>query len=200
MTPRDDQGATVVVIELGPGHIYVKLVEPKPEPQRVEVLLRKTLIAWFDARPQFVIDRTQRVVEDGKTLGIQVWYLDYVAEHLPLPPLPVPADSPGSLTIEVSESVLQKLPKKHLEAVVDEAVQVWHSQPDRHGTLIVVNARRIAVILDGRASRGAVVPVESIYEVLDEMAREALQSWLGALPTRVHVVQIARSWFEPHVD
>ena len=62
MPPRDDQGATVVVIELGEGQVYVKVAEPKPEPQRVEVLLRRTIDAWFDARPWFVIDRTQPVV------------------------------------------------------------------------------------------------------------------------------------------
>ena len=74
MPPRDYEEATVLVIELEGGQVYFKMNEPKPEPQRVEKLLRLTSDAWFNARPQFVIDRTLPVVEGGETLGIQVWF------------------------------------------------------------------------------------------------------------------------------
>jgi hypothetical protein len=195
MPTRDDHNATVVVIELGPGHIYVKIVEPKPEPQRVEVLLRQTVAAWFAARPEAVINRTQTVIEGGETLGIQVWYDHNVVEHRPLPPFPPPTDLPSPLTIEVSEPVLRQLPKEHLEAVVDEAVQVWRSQPDRHVTLAVVNARRIVVILDGIANRAIVLPVEGVLDALDDGQRGRLQTWLGSLPTRLQVIEITGSWF-----
>ncbi|HKI16506.1 MAG TPA: hypothetical protein VKA15_01430 [Isosphaeraceae bacterium] len=198
MPPRDEQSATVVVIELGAGHIYVKIVEPKPEPQRVELLLRKTIEAWFDARPQFVIDREQPVVEAGETLGIQVWY--HAGKSREASVNPAPANRPSPLTIEVSESVLQKLPKEYIEAVVDEAIQVWHSQPDRQVSLAVVNARQIVVIVDGQASRGAVLPVEGVLDALDDEQRGRVRTWLGSLPTRLHVIEITGSWFARRDD
>jgi hypothetical protein len=193
MPPLDDQGATVVVIELGPGLVYVKIAEPKPEPRRVEMLLRRTIDAWFGARPQLVIDGTQPVVEADEILGIEVWY--HAGERRALPPLPAPADCPASLTIEVSEPVLKQLPKEYIEAVIEEAIQIWRSHHDRHGTLVVVNARQIAVILDGRASRGVVLPVEALDTALDDETRRQLQTWLGSLPTRLHVFQVAENRF-----
>jgi hypothetical protein len=176
------------------------MVEPKPEPQQVEMLLRKTISAWFAARPEAVIERTQPVVEAGQTSGIQVWYGQNVAEHLPLPPLPAPADLPGLLTFEVSESVRQQLPKEHIEAVIEEAIQVWNDSHDRDGTLAVVNARRIVVIIDGRASRGAVVPVEALANSLDDRTMQGLLHWLRSPQTRLHVVQVAGGWFGRRED
>lgn len=197
MPTRDDQGATVVVIELGGGQLYVKIAEPGPGRQRAEDLLRKTIVAWFEAHPQFVIDRAQPVVEDGEILAFHVWY--HFDEHREAKPLPVPADRPASLTIEVDDAVLRQTPKERLEAVVDEAVQLWLSQPDQLGTLIVVSARRIAVILDASAFRGQVLPVEEVFAVLNATERLALRTWLGSLPTRLHILQIAESWFRSHL-
>ncbi len=197
MPTRDDQGATVVVIELGGGQLYVKIAEPRPKRQRAEALLRKTIDAWFEAHPHFVIDRAQPVVEAGEILGIHVWY--HAEEHRKAKPLSVPVDRPASITIEVNDAVLRHMPKERLEAVVDEAVQVWLSQPDRHGTLIVVNARRIAVILDTPACRGQVLPVEEVFAVLNATERLALRTWLTSLPTRLHIVPIAESWFLSHL-
>ena len=199
MPPRDYEEATVVVIELEGGQVYFKMIEPKPEPQRVEKLLRLTIDAWFNARPQFVIDRTHPVGEGGETLGIQVWFHCEFDERLPQSYSASSSDNPIPLTIEVSETILRQLPKEHLEAVVEEAVQLWHSQPHQQGTLMVINTRRIAVILDDWVSGGAVVPVEAVFPVLDEMARGTLQKWLESLKTRLYVIKITGSWFEPHV-
>jgi len=197
MPTQDDQGATVVVIELGGGRLYVKIAEPRPERQRAHDLLRKTIDAWFEAHPQFVIDRAQHVVEAGEILAFHVWY--HAEERREVKPLPEPADSPASITIEVDDAVLRQMPKERLEAVVDEAVQLWLSQPDQLGTMIVVSARRIAVILDASACRGQVLPVEEVFAVLDATATEALRTWLGSMPTRLHTVQIAESWFQSHL-
>ena len=87
---------------------------------------------------------------------------------------------------------------EHIEAVVDEAIEIWRSHQDGHGTMVVINPRRIAVILDKQAIRGAVVPVELIYPAIDDATRTKVQSWLKAPSTRFHVVQIAGSWFLPH--
>ena len=55
------------------------------------------------------------------------------------------------------------------------------------------------MILDDWVSGGAVVPVEAVFPVLDEMARGTLQKWLESLKTRLYVIKITGSWFEPHV-
>jgi hypothetical protein len=72
MSSPEHRSATTVVIELEPGWIYVKVVEPKPEPERIELLLRRTIDAWFSAHPQYVIDKTQAVREHGILQGIHV--------------------------------------------------------------------------------------------------------------------------------
>ena len=74
MSSPDERNATTVVIEMAPGWIYVKIVEPKPEPDRIELLLGLTIEQWFNAHPQFVIDKTQAVTEHGILQGINVWY------------------------------------------------------------------------------------------------------------------------------
>jgi hypothetical protein len=108
-----------------------------------------------------------------------------------------PPQRPDSLTIEVSNQILLQLPKEHVEAVIDEAMQVWRSQEDRHGTLVVVNSRRMAVILDRQANRGAVLPVEMIYPRIDDSTRAGVQAWLEAPTARRLEFQIAGSWFMP---
>ena len=65
MPSPDERNATTVVIEMKPGWIYVKVGEPKPEPDRIELLLRLTIEHWSHAHPQFVIDKTERVTEHG---------------------------------------------------------------------------------------------------------------------------------------
>jgi hypothetical protein len=100
------------------------------------------------------------------------------------------------MMIEVSEHVLRQLPKEYVEAVVAEAMLVRNENQDRQATLVVVNVRRIAVILDGRANRGAVFPVEAVFNSLADRARQGLLNWLGSPQTRLHVVSVAGSWFD----
>ena len=100
-----------------------------------------------------------------------------------------------SLAIEVHNQVLRQLPMEHIEAVVDEAIEIWRSHQDGHGTMVVISPRRIAVILDKQANRGAVVPVELIYPGIEDATKTKVQTWLEAPPTRFLVVQIAGSWF-----
>ncbi len=65
MSSPDERSATTVVIEMKPGWIYVKMAEPKAEPDTIERLLRLTACHWFSTRPQFVTERTQTVIEQG---------------------------------------------------------------------------------------------------------------------------------------
>ena len=49
MPSPEERNATTVVMEMEPGWIYVKIAEPKPEPDRIEMLLRLTIQQWFNA-------------------------------------------------------------------------------------------------------------------------------------------------------
>lgn len=190
---RDDQGATVVVIEMGPGHVRVRFAGASPEPPRADLLIRRTIDAWFSARPHLVIDRVQPVIEAGEPLGADVWFH---AVEAPMPPSSdFPVHEAPPWTIEVSGHVLGMLPKEYLEAVIDEAMGVWNEEVARRGSLVVVNARRIGVIVDGQARKGAVVPVEEIGPILDDRTGLALQLWFEAPRTRLFVIPVAYGWF-----
>ena len=102
------------------------------------------------------------------------------------------------MNIEVHSQILQQLPKEHIEAVVDDVMQIWRSFQDRHDTLIAINPRRIAVILDKQANRGAVLPVQLIEHVIDASTRTELMTWLETLPSRFFVRHRPGSWFMPY--
>ena len=58
--PSNPSGeVTTVVIEMEPGWVYVKIADPKPEPDRIEFFLRRTIDDWFDTHPKFVIDKAE---------------------------------------------------------------------------------------------------------------------------------------------
>jgi hypothetical protein len=195
--PAPDEGiATTVVIEMEPGWIVVKIVEPKPEPDRIELLLGLTIEQWFNAHPQFVIDKTQSLAEHGTLQGINVWY--HVGDGQREPVKPEPPQQPFSLAIKLHNQIRQQLPKEHIEAIVDEAMQIWRSHQDGFGTIVVITPRRIAVILDKQANRGAVVPLDFIYPTIEDAARARIHTWLEAPSTRLHVIQIPGSWFKPY--
>jgi hypothetical protein len=188
MLPHENQNATVIVIEMGQGHVYVKIVEPRPEPQRTDLLLRRTIEAWFKSRPQLVIDRTESVAEAGEIVGFHVWY--HAAENLAVQSRH--ADEPESMMIEVSQHVLRQLPKERVEAVVQEAMLARNENQAGQDSVVVVNARRIAVILDSLANRGAVIPIEALSDDLDD---QGLLDWLESPQTRLYVIPVAGSWF-----
>lgn len=196
MPSPEDRNATTVVMEMEPGWIYVKIAEPEAEPKRTELLLRLTIDHWFSAHPQLVIDKAQAITDHGVMQGIHVWY--HVDDCQPRPTTPIPSQQPISLNIEVRTEVLKQIPREHIEAVVDEAIAIWRSQQDGNGTMVVINPRRIAVVLDRPANRGAVIPIELIYPAIDDATKSNVQAWLEAPPTRFLVVPIAGSWFGFH--
>ena len=157
----DEGTATTLVIKLKPGWIYVKIAESKPDPERIELLLHLTIDHWFSTRPQLVIDRSQPVTEHGILQGINIWYHD--SERQNEPPTPEPSQQPFSLTFEVHDQVYHRVPKEHIEALVEEALQICRAQQEWHGTLAVINPGRIAIIIDKEANRGALLPVELVY-------------------------------------
>jgi hypothetical protein len=86
-------------------------------------------------------------------------------------------------------------PKEYVEAVIGEAMQISRDSEDRPDTLVVVNPRRIAVILDKRARRGTVIPVEFIDQVIEGSMKTRLRAWLAAPQSRFYLMHIAGSWF-----
>jgi hypothetical protein len=193
MPPPDEQNANVVVIEMEPGWIHVKIAEPKPEPDRTELLLQLTIDHWINANPRLVIDGMQAVTEHGTLQGIDVWY--HAIDRQGEPALPGPRELPVSLALEVHNQVFQQLPKEHIEALFDEAKQIWRSLQDEHRTLVVINPGRVAVVLDKQANRGVALTVELIYPGIDASARTRVETWLEAPDSRRHLIQIAGSWF-----
>jgi hypothetical protein len=196
MSSPENGPATTVVIEMGPGWIYVKIAEPKPEPARIELLLGLTIDQWFNAHPQFVIDKKQAHIEHGALQGINVWY--NVGARQAIPVHPEPSEHVFSLAIELHDTIRQQLPKEHIEAVLDESIQIWCSCRDTYGTMFVITPRRIAVVFDNQANRRAMVPVELIYTSIDHTAKTRYMNWLESPSTRLHAIQIPGSWFMPY--
>ena len=193
MPSPSESGVTTVVIEMKPGWVYVKIIDPKPAFDRIEFFLRRTIDAWFDAHPQFVIDRSEASSDQGGLQGIHVWY--HVNVQHAEPTSPKPQQQPTSMTIEVHGLVIGQVSKEHIEAVVGEVMQIWRENPNRGDTLVAINPRRIAVILDEQANRGAVLPVQFVEQVLDGSMRTKLQTWLESPQSRFYVMHLPGSWF-----
>jgi hypothetical protein len=109
-----------------------------------------------------------------------------------IPHRPEPSTSP---TIEIDGVVAQQFPMEYVEAVIGEAMQISFEFKDRQDTLVVVNLRRLAVILETRAHRGTVIPVEFIDQVIEGSMKTRLRAWLAAPASRFYVMHIAGSWF-----
>ncbi len=195
MPSPHESPANTVVIEMSPGWVYVKIVEPKPEPDRIEFFLRLTIDQWLSTHPHYVIDKTQAVTEHGALQGVNVWYHVNDGQREP-----VNSEHPQraiALSVGVHGEIHQHVPKEYIEADIDDAIQIWHSRPDWNGTMVVINPRRVAVILDKQANRGAVLPVELIYTGVEESTRIQVLAWLKAPLTRRYVILIDGSWFMP---
>jgi hypothetical protein len=177
-----------------PGLVYVKLMDPKPASDQTESCLRQTINQWFKAHPGFVIDRAETVTDHGQMQGVQVWYHDGA-----LGSEPARSDSepvPTAFSIEVHKSVADRFPKEYIEAVISDAMLILPAYKHRQDTLVVINPRRLAIILDERVSRGVAIPVELIEQTIEGPKLDRLEQWLAAPKSRFYVMHIAGSWFE----
>jgi hypothetical protein len=101
------------------------------------------------------------------------------------------------MSIDVHGLIARSFSKEYVEAVVTDALHILPSYKDRRDSLVVINARRVAVILDQQAQRGAVISVNFIEQVIEGTMKERLQAYLAS-PTQVYyVMHIAGSWFAP---
>ena len=99
------------------------------------------------------------------------------------------------MPIEVHADVAKSFPKEYVEAVITDAMKILPSYQHRQDTLVVINPRRVAVVLDKQAHRGAVIPVDLIEQVVEGQIKSKLQAWLAAPATPFYVMHIAGSWF-----
>ena len=100
-----------------------------------------------------------------------------------------------SISIEVHGLIAQKFSKEYIEAVVDDALKILPSYEDRQDTLVVINPRRVTVLLDKQASRGAVLPLDLVEQVIDGAMKAKLDKWLSDPPSPFYVMHVAGSWF-----
>ena len=106
MPSPPENKVTTVVIEMEPGSVFFKIIDPKPAPDQIEFYVRRTIDDWFSAHPQFVIDRTQALIDQGEMQGIHVWY--HAKDQQPQPTNPKPQQPPTSLNIEVHNQILHR--------------------------------------------------------------------------------------------
>ena len=101
----------------------------------------------------------------------------------------------STMPIEVHPEVAKLFAKEYVEAVVIDAMKILPAYQQRKDTLVVINPRRVAVIIDKQARRGAVIRVELIEQVVEGPMKSKLQSWLAAPASPFYVMHIAGSWF-----
>ena len=101
----------------------------------------------------------------------------------------------STMPIEIHADVAKSFAKEYVEAVITDAIKILPSYQHRKDTLVVINPRRVAVILDKQARKGAVLPVELIEQVVEGQMKSKLQAWLANPPSPYYVMHLAGSWF-----
>jgi len=103
--------------------------------------------------------------------------------------------SESTMPVEVHADVAKSFAKEYVEAVITDALKILPSYQHRQDTLVVINPRRVAVILDKQARRGEVILVDLIEQVVEGPMKMKLQAWLAAPASPFYVMHIAGSWF-----
>ncbi len=100
-----------------------------------------------------------------------------------------------TMDIDVHVLISKSFSKEYIEAVLEDAVQILPAYKHRRDTLVVINPRRIAIILDKQAMKGAAIPVDFIEQVIQGPMKSKLQAWLTNPATPYYVMHISGSWF-----
>jgi hypothetical protein len=99
------------------------------------------------------------------------------------------------MQVDILGAIANSFTKEYIEAVIADALKILPSYKDRRDTLVVINARRVAVILDKQAQRGMVVPVDPIEQAISGPMKERLRAYLASPTQMYYVMHIAGSWF-----
>jgi hypothetical protein len=101
----------------------------------------------------------------------------------------------NTMPIEVHANVAKSFAKEYVEAVITDAMKILPSYQNRQDTLVVINPRRVALVIDKQARRGAVIPVDLIEQVVEGPMKTKLQTWQAGPATPFYVMHISGSWF-----
>jgi hypothetical protein len=184
---------TTVVIEVEPGLVYVKVADPKPEPDRIDFYLRRTIEEWFAAHSDLVIDKSQAIIRDGELQGIHVWY--HATGDGPQGTPQKHRGPANNFTVKIHDRITEQFSFEYIEAVLVSAMKIRPAYEHHRDSLVVVNPRRIAVVIDKQGNRVAISPLDLVEQTLDAPAKHQLEKWLTARPTQFFVAHIARNWF-----
>ena len=70
-------------------------------------------------------------------------------------------------------------------------MKILPSYKDRNDTLVVINLRRVTVIFDKQAQRGAVLPLDLVEQVVEGAMKAKLKKWLSDPQSPFCVMPIA---------
>ena len=189
LNPNDSENVTTVTIEMVAGWVFFKVADPKPEPSRSEFLLRMTIDGWVTVPPTFAIKKAMAKTDHGGLLGIDVWY-DVTENRLET----VKASGPVGFGYDTHHQIAAMHSREYIEAVVTDALTILSNFEGCNDSLLVVNPRKVAVILDGEAKRGAVIPTELIEQVVEGEMIQQFQAWLAMPTTPFYVTHLAGNW------
>jgi hypothetical protein len=101
-----------------------------------------------------------------------------------------------SITIQVHGLIAKSFSNEYVEAVLTDALEILPSDD----SLIVISPRRVAIVLDKLAHRGAVLPANLIEEAVTGAMKEELLAWLTSPATSYYVMHIAADHFADFSD
>jgi len=188
--PPEPGNVTTVAIELETGWMFFKVADPKPEPSRMEFLLRTTIEVWFAERPTLTIRKATAITSQSEILGVHVWYDQADSEALK-------KIGPVEFGIDIHEKISAIHSREYIEAVIEDALRILSRQNASTEALIVVNPRRVAVTLDNQTNRGKVIPAAFIEQAVEGITKERLQAWLRSPSTPFFIMQMERNWTSP---
>lgn len=105
---------------------------------------------------------------------------------------------PQEITIDVHKGVAGLHSKEYLEAVVSDALKILPSYKDRDETIIVFNAKEVAVILDHQARRGAVMTFASVEPFINAEQKRKIEEWKASRFPPFYLIHVEGSLFGPN--
>lgn len=100
----------------------------------------------------------------------------------------------STIPIEIHADVSKSFAKEYVESVTTDGMKMLPSNQHRQDTLIVMNRRRVAVVLDKQAHLGAVIPFDLIEQVVEGPKTTKHQTWLAESSIRLQFPNLSPIW------
>ncbi len=207
------------------GWVRIAACEHQHLPDAVHVYHSQALTEWYTQRPHLRMRCIVPVQKEGTTVELHSWYDQHLFPP-PSPPdneqqgsedfwrEPFQGDTVMSpkwdmtprptgedrnrppMPTEVHGLVAKDFSKEYIYEIVQDALTILPKYMDRKGCLVVVNSRKIAVILDKEAWRTAVIPADLLLQVAEGPMKTRLQTYLDGPPQAYyHVMHMAGGYF-----